>query len=100
MDPKAASKSPYHRVWKDRGNSAELSVNGMFHKRGQELLECWRLARWSSKRDRIWVDRFVKSCRPLGMRSKEHFCVKRLSGLTFVHVIVVGTLSLVLAKSV
>jgi hypothetical protein len=77
-----------------------LEEFGMFHKRGQELLESWRLARWSSKRDRLWVGKFVKSCRPLGMRSKDQFCVKRLSSLKFVQGIVVGTLSLVLAKSV
>jgi hypothetical protein len=73
---------------------------GMFHKRGQELLESWRLATWSSKMDRIWVEKFAKSCRPLAMRSKEHFCVKRLSSLRFLQGVVVGTLSLVLAKSV
>jgi hypothetical protein len=73
---------------------------GMFHKRGQELLESWRLATWSSKMDRIWVGKFAKSCRPLAMRSKEHFCVKRLSSLRFLQGVVVGTLSLVLAKSV
>jgi hypothetical protein len=73
---------------------------GIFHKRGKELLETWRLARWSSKRDRIWIKKFVKSCRPLAMRSKEQFCVKRLSSLHFVQGIVVGTLSLILAKSV
>jgi hypothetical protein len=73
---------------------------GMFHKRGQELLESWKLAKWSSKMDRIWVKKFVMSCRPLAMRSKEHFCVKRLSSLKFLQAVVVGTLSLVLAKSV
>jgi hypothetical protein len=73
---------------------------GMFHKRGQELLESWRLASWSSKMDRIWVEKFVKSCRPLAMRSKEHFCVRRISSLKFLQAVVVGTLSLVLAKSV
>jgi hypothetical protein len=77
-----------------------LEAFGMFHNRGKELLESWRLAKWSSKMDRIWVQKFVKSCRPLAMRSKEHFCVKRLSSLNFLQGIVVGTLSLVLAKSV
>jgi hypothetical protein len=73
---------------------------GMFHKRGQELLESWRLARWSSKMDRIWVEKFAKTCRPLAMRSKEQFCVKRLSSLRFLQGVVVGKLSLVLAKAV
>jgi hypothetical protein len=74
-----------------------LEAFGMFHDRGKES---WRLAKWSSKMDRIWVQKFVKSCKPLAMRSKEHFCVKRLSSLNFLQGIVVGTLSLVLAKSV
>jgi hypothetical protein len=74
-----------------------LEAFGMFHNRGQELLESWRLTKWSSKMERIWVQKFVKSCRPIAMRSKEHFCVKRLSSLTFLQGIVVGTLSLVLA---
>jgi hypothetical protein len=76
---------------------AFLEGFGMYHKRGQELLESWKFASWSSKRDRLWVEKFVKSCKPLGMRSKL-FCVERLSSLNFVQRIVEGTLSLVLVK--
>jgi hypothetical protein len=76
-----------------------LEELGMFHKQGKEPLESWTLARWSSKGERLWVGKFVKSCRPMGMRSKDQFCVKRLSSLQFMQGIVVGTMSLILAKS-
>jgi hypothetical protein len=74
---------------------AFLEGFGMYNKRGLELLESWKLASWSSKRDRLWMEKFAKSCKPLGMRSK-FFCVERLSSLKFVQRIVEGTLSLVL----
>jgi hypothetical protein len=77
---------------------AFLELFGIYNERGKELLESWKLSRWSSKRDRLWKGKFVKSCRPLGMRSKEFFCIDRLSCLKFVQGIVVGTLSVILAK--
>jgi hypothetical protein len=75
-----------------------LELFGIYNERGKELLESWKLSRWSSKRIGLWIGKFVKSCRSLGMRSKEFFCIDRMSCLKFVQAIVVGTLSVILTK--
>jgi hypothetical protein len=72
-----------------------LEGAGIFHMQAKALLESWRTGNWS-KKDRLMMDKFRMSCRPLGIRSGNCFCVKRLSSLIFVQQIVVGTLRLFL----
>jgi hypothetical protein len=73
-----------------------LEASGMFHNQAIELLESWKYGNWSTKRERLLMDKFRKSCKPLGLRSGGVYCVKRLTGLKFVQGIIVGTLRILL----
>jgi hypothetical protein len=74
-----------------------LEASGMFHNQATELLESWKYGNWSTKRERLLMDKFRKSCKPLGVRSGSVYCIKRLTGLKFVQGIIVGTLRILLS---
>jgi hypothetical protein len=74
-----------------------LEASGMFHNQAIQLLESWKYGKWSTKREKLLMDKFRKSCKPLGCRSGGVYCIKRLTGLKFVHGIVVATLRMLLA---
>jgi hypothetical protein len=75
-----------------------LEGSGIFHNQAIELLESWKYGNWSTNRERLLMGKFRKSCKPLGLRSGGVYCVKRLTGLKFVHGIIVGTLRILLAS--
>jgi hypothetical protein len=74
-----------------------LEAAGVYHKQAETLLESFKRGNWSEKKDRLYMDKFRKSCRPLGFRSGGGFCIKRLTGLKFIQGIVVGTLRIFLS---
>jgi hypothetical protein len=77
-----------------------LEATGTFHKKSEILIESFKYGRdhrWNRK-DRLYMDKFRKSCRPLGFRSVGGFCIKRLTGVKFVQGIVVGTLRVALLR--
>jgi hypothetical protein len=74
-----------------------LEVTGTFHKQSETLLESFKYGYWSDKKDRLYMDKFRMSCRPLGFRSVGGFCIKRLTGVKFIQGIVVGTLRILLS---
>jgi hypothetical protein len=74
-----------------------LEATGTFHKQAETLLESFKRGYWSGGKDRLYMDKFRKSCRPLGFRSGGGFCVTRLTGLKFIQGIVVGTLRIFLS---
>jgi hypothetical protein len=76
-----------------------LEVAGIFHKQSETLIESFKYGNghgWNRK-DRLYMDKFRKSCRPLGFRSGGGFCIKRLTGVKFIQGIVVGTLRIFLS---
>jgi hypothetical protein len=73
-----------------------LEAAGIYHKQAETLLESFNRGNWLHRKDRLYMDKFRKSCRPLGFRSGGGFCIKRLTGVKFVKGIVVGTLRIAL----
>jgi hypothetical protein len=74
-----------------------LEAGGVFHKQAIELQESWKYSKWTTKGETLFMKKFRKSCRPLGIRCGGVFCVKRLTGQEFVQGIVSGTLRILLA---
>jgi hypothetical protein len=74
-----------------------LESAGTFHKLAETLLQSFKRGHWSDRKDRLYIDKFRKSCRPLGFRSGGGFCIKRLTGVKFIQGIVVGTLRIFLS---
>jgi hypothetical protein len=75
-----------------------LEAFGTFHKQSETLIESFKYGYghgWNRK-EKLYMDKFRKSCRPLGFRSGGGFCIKRLTGVKFVQGIVVGTLRVAL----
>jgi hypothetical protein len=75
-----------------------LEACGMFHKQAETLVESFKYGHRWSRKDRLYMDKFRKSCRPLGFRSVGGFCIKRLTGVKFIKGIVVGTLRVALLR--
>jgi hypothetical protein len=75
-----------------------LEACGTFHKQAETLVQSFKRGHWSVRKDRLYMDKFRKSCRPLGFRSVGGFCIKRLTGVKFVQGIVVGTLRVALLR--
>jgi hypothetical protein len=76
-----------------------LEAAGIFHKQSETLIESFKRGHWSDKKkDRLYMDKFRKSCRPLGFRSVGGFCIKRLTGVKFIKGIVVGTLRVAITR--
>jgi hypothetical protein len=76
-----------------------LEACGIFHKQSETLIESFKYGNdhgWNRK-EKLYMDKFRKSCRPLGFRSGGGFCIKRLTGLKFIQGIVVGTLRILLS---
>jgi hypothetical protein len=73
-----------------------LEFAGSFHKRANTLIKSFKYGHGSNKKNRLLMDKFRKSCRPLGFRSGGGFCIKRLTGLKFMQGIVVGTMRVAL----
>jgi hypothetical protein len=73
-----------------------LEAAGVYHKQAETLLESFKRGNRWHRKDRLYMDKFRKSCRPLGFRSGGGFCIKRLTGVKFVQGIVVGTLRVAL----
>jgi hypothetical protein len=74
-----------------------LEAAGVFHKQSETLIESFKYGDGWNRNDRLYMDKFRKSCRPLGFRSGGGFCVKRLTGVKFIQGIVVGTLRILLS---
>jgi hypothetical protein len=77
-----------------------LEAAGIFHKQSEKLIESFKYGHghgWNRK-DRLYMDKFRMSCRPLGFRSVGGFCIKRLTGVKFIQGIVVGTLRVALLR--
>jgi hypothetical protein len=75
-----------------------LEAAGVYHKQAEKLLESFTYGLGWSIKDKLYMDKFRKSCRPLGFRSGGGFCIKRLTGVKFVQGIVVGTLRVALLR--
>jgi hypothetical protein len=75
-----------------------LEAAGVYHKQAEALIESFKRGNVWHKKDRLYMDKFRKSCRPLGFRSGGGFCIKRLTGVKFVQGIVVGTLRVALTS--
>jgi hypothetical protein len=76
-----------------------LEACGIFHKQAETLVESFKRGHWSDKKkDRLYMDKFRKSCRPLGFRSVGGFCIKRLTGVKFIKGIIVGTLKVAITR--
>jgi hypothetical protein len=73
-----------------------LEFAGSFHKRANTLITSFKYGHGPNKKNRLLMDKFRKSCRPLGFRSGGGFCIKRLTGLQFMQGIVVGTMRVAL----
>jgi hypothetical protein len=76
-----------------------LEACGTFHNQAETLIESFKYGNghgWNRK-DRLYMDKFRKSCRPLGFRSVGGFCIKRLTGVKFIQGSVVGTLRIFLS---
>jgi hypothetical protein len=76
-----------------------LEACGIFHKQSETLIESFKYGHghWWNRKERLYMDKFRKSCRPLGFRSGGGFCIKRLTGVKFIQGIVVGTLRIFLS---
>jgi hypothetical protein len=71
-----------------------LESMGIFHKQSETLIESFKYRHghgWNRK-NRLYMDKFRMSCRPLAFRSVGGFRIKRLTGLKFMQGIVVGTM--------
>jgi hypothetical protein len=76
-----------------------LEACGIYHKQAETLIESFKYGNghgWNRK-EKLYMDKFRKSCRPLGFRSGGGFCIKRLTGVKFIQGIVVGTLRIALS---
>jgi hypothetical protein len=74
-----------------------LEAAGVYHKQAETLLESFNRGNWWHRKEKLYMDKFRKSCRPLGIRSVGGFCIKRLTGVKFIQGIVVGTLRILLS---
>jgi hypothetical protein len=74
-----------------------LEATGTFHKQAETLVESFKHGNGLNKKDKLYMDKFRKSCKPLGFRSGGGFCIKRLTGVKFIQGIVVGTLRIFLS---
>jgi hypothetical protein len=74
-----------------------LEACGIFHKQSETLLESFKHGNGWNRKEKLYMDKFRKSCRPLGFRSVGGFCIKRLTGVKFIQGIVVGTLRIFLS---
>jgi hypothetical protein len=76
-----------------------LEAAGVFHQQSETLIESFKYGHghgWNRK-DKLYMDKFRMSCRPLAFRSVGGFCIKRLTGMKFIQGIVVGTLRIFLS---
>jgi hypothetical protein len=74
-----------------------LESAGIFHKNGETLIQSFKVGTGWSRKEKLYMDKFRKSCKPLGFRSEGGFCIKRLTGVHFIQGIVVGTLRIFLS---
>jgi hypothetical protein len=74
-----------------------LESMGIFHKQAETLIESFKHGHGWNRKDKLYMDKFRKSCRSLGYRSGGGFCIKRITSLKFIQGIVVGTLRVFLS---
>lgn len=63
--------------------SIVLIIGGYVHNQGNKILSSWKQTPWGSRKERVVMAKFRRSCRPLMMAWGKAFVLKRVSILVF-----------------